>query len=148
MLAQIDSRQNYRLLSCGNLFVDCGLTLHRSFSCTQHQYYWDNIAQVKTLCNVVLEAPDNSTHEKILFNVVLIHSRQHCTGQNPMYCCPRGSRQQCIRKILVQCCLNTLGTILHRSKPYEMLPERLQTTLHRKKPVQCCLNTPGTTLHR
>ena len=25
---------------------------------------------------------------------------QHCTGQNSVQCCPRGSRQLCIRKIL------------------------------------------------
>ena len=40
---------------------------------------WDNIAQVDTLCNVVLEAQDTNT--------------------------PKNS---------VQCCLNTLGTTLHR----------------------------------
>ena len=92
-----------------------------------------------------------------------------------MKCCPTGSRQLCIRKTLAQCFPNTLGTLLHRSKPYAMLPERLQTTLHqknlwnvvfckghssmqcclesfrehciRKNPVQCCLKTIGTTLH-
>ena len=39
--------------------------------------------------------------------------------------CPRGSRQHCIRKNLVQCCLNTSGATLHRSKPFAMLSERL-----------------------
>ena len=33
---------------------------------------WDNIAKVKTLCNVVLEARDNNEQENILFKVVLI----------------------------------------------------------------------------
>ena len=72
-----------------------------------------------------------------------------------MQCYPRGSRQLCIRKNHVQCCLNTLRTILHRSKPYAILSERLQTTLHKKilrnfalillgqhctgkNPMQCC----------
>ena len=43
-------------------------------------YSSDKITQVKTLCNVVQEAPDNIAQEK-----------------KP-----------------VQCCLNTLGTTLHR----------------------------------
>ena len=30
------------------------------------------MAQTKTLCNVVQEAPDNIAHEKILFNFVVI----------------------------------------------------------------------------
>ena len=73
-----------------------------------------------------------------------------------MQCCPKGSRQHCIRKNLVQCCLNTLWTTLYSWKPYAMLPERLQITLHKKKilcnvvlillgqhctrknPMQCC----------
>ena len=60
---------------------------------------------------------------------------QHCTGQNPMQCCPGGSRQHCKKKKNpVQFCLDTLRTTLHRSKLYAMLPERLQTTLHKKKP--------------
>ena len=47
---------------------------------------------------------------------------------------PRGSRQLCIRKSPVQCCLNTLGITLHSWKPYyTMLPEKLQTTLNKKK---------------
>ena len=49
-----------------------------------------------------------------------------------MQCCPRGSRQLCIRNNPVQCCLNTLGTTLHRSQPYAILSERPQTTLHKK----------------
>ena len=49
-----------------------------------------------------------------------------------MQCCSRGSRQQYIRRNPVQCRLNTLGTTLHRPKPYAMLSELLQTTLHKK----------------
>ena len=86
--------------------------------------------------------------KKILCNVVLILLGQHCTGKNPMQCCPRDSRQLCIRKNLVQCCLNTLWATLHSWKPYAMLPERPQTTLYKKNSVQCCLNTLGTTLHK
>ena len=45
--------------------------------------------------------------------------------------------------------LNTVvGTTLHMSKLYAMLPEKLQTILHKKNPVQFCLNTLGATLHR
>ena len=57
---------------------------------------------------------------------------QHRTAGNPMQCCPRGSRQFCIRTNPVQCCLKTLGITLHRSKLYAILSERLQTTLHKK----------------
>ena len=34
------------------------------------------------------------------------------------------------KKNPVQFCLDTLGTTLHRSKLYAMLPEKLQTTLY------------------
>ena len=46
---------------------------------------------------------------------------QHCTGQNPMQCCPRGSRQHCIGKIM---CIN-VSTLLG---PY----------FTGKNPMQCC----------
>ena len=36
------------------------------------KYSWDNIAQVKSLCNIVQEAPDIIAQEKFLFNFVLI----------------------------------------------------------------------------
>ena len=85
-------------------------------------YTWDNIAHIKMLCSVALDGPDNNVQEKNLFNVVLILLRQHCTGQNTMQCCLRGSKQHCIGKILCKCCLNT-----H------------ETTLHSKSPMQCCL---------
>ena len=57
-----------------------------------------------------------------MFNVVLIILGQHCTGQNPMQCCPRCSRQHCIRKSPVQCRLNTPGTILHRKNSMQCCP--------------------------
>ena len=64
------------------------------------QYYLNTLgttfAQVKTLCNVVQEAPDNIVKENILFLVVLILLRQHCTatGKNLVQCFPRSSRQR------------------------------------------------------
>ena len=70
----------------------------------------NNIAQVRTLCNAVLEAPYNSAQEKVLFNVVLIILAQHGTGQNPMQCCSRDPRKSCIRKNPVQRCLDNLET--------------------------------------
>ena len=42
----------------------------------------NNIAPVKALCNVVLEAPDNTAQENVLFHVVLKLFGQQCTGQN------------------------------------------------------------------
>ena len=45
-------------------------TTCRKKSCSVvSQFSWDNIAQVKTLCNVVQEAPENIAHEKILVDV-------------------------------------------------------------------------------
>ena len=93
----------------------------------------NNIAPVKALCNVVLKAPDNTAQENVLFHVVLKLFGQQSTGQNTVWCCPRGSRQHCIKKTPVQCILNTLGSILNRSKPYVMLSQRVQTTLPIKK---------------
>ena len=80
--------------------------------------------------------------EKILFNVVLILLGQHCTGQNPMQCCAKGSRQNCTLKIQCNIVLNTHShwTTLHREHPYAMLFQRLQTTLPKNKSRQCRLN--------
>ena len=119
------------------------------------QYSWDNFAQLKTLCNNIRGVPGNNEQEKIFWKIVLILLGKHCTAENPMQCCPRGSRQLCIRTNAAQCCLNTLGITLHRSKPYAILSERLQITLHKKtlcnfalmllgqhctgqNPMQCC----------
>ena len=88
------------------------------------RYSWDDIAQIKTLCSVVREAPNNTTQEKILFNIVFISLGQRYSGKNPMQCCPWGSRQQCNGKHSVQYCLNTLGTTWHKWKRYSMLSER------------------------
>ena len=58
-------------------------TTCRKKSCSVvSQFFWDNIAQVKTLCNVVQEAPENIAQEKIMFNVVLILLEQHCRGKS------------------------------------------------------------------
>ena len=57
-------------------------TLHRKKTCSMlPQYSWDKIAQVKSLCNVVQEAPDNIAQEKNLFNVVIILLGQHCASK-------------------------------------------------------------------
>ena len=130
--------------------------LHKKKSpVTLSQYSWDNFAQVTTLCNSICGVPGNNVQEKILCKIVLILLGKYCTAENPMQCCPRGSGQFCIKSNAMQCCLNTLGITLHRSKPYAILSERLQTTLHKKtlcnfalmllgqhctgqNPMQCC----------
>ena len=105
-------------------------TFNKKKSCLMlSQYSWDNIAQVKTLCNVVKNAPDNK--KKILFNVVSVFLGQHCTGKKPMQCCPRGSRQHCIVNILCNVDLILLGQ-RSTGKRYAMLSQRLQTTSYRK----------------
>ena len=61
--------------------------------------------------------------KKTLFNVVLILLGQHYTHQNLMQCCPRCSRQHCIRKIQ-KCCFKTPGTRLHRKNSMQYCPRR------------------------
>ena len=73
------------------------------------QFSWGNIAQINTLDNVVLEAPDNIAQEKILFNVVLILLGQDCTGKSLVRFCPRASRQHCTGNILFNGVLILLG---------------------------------------
>ena len=48
---------------------------------------------------ILSERLQTTLHKKILCNFALILLGQHCTGKNPMQCCPRGSRQLCIKKI-------------------------------------------------
>ena len=61
-------------------------TKQEKFCSLLSYYVWSNIAQIKTLCNVVWEY------------------RQHTTGKNS-----------------VQCCINTPGTILHRKNLQDYL---------------------------
>ena len=72
-------------------------------------YFSENIAQLKTFSNVVQEAPDNITQEKILLNVVAILLGQHWTDKNLVECCATGSRQQCTGKLLLNIVLILLG---------------------------------------
>ena len=54
--------------------------------------------QVKTLCSVVREAPDNIAWEKTLLNIVLILLGEHSLGKKSLQCCLEWSRQQYIKK--------------------------------------------------
>ena len=56
------------------------------------------MAQLKTLCTVVLETSDNIGQKKILFNFVLILLEQHCTSNYPMQWCPLESKEDCTRQ--------------------------------------------------
>ena len=67
------------------------------------KYSWNNITLLKTLINVVLEAPDNNAQEKTLCNVVLIllgqhfatwGSGQHCTRKNLVPCFPKDTHKE------------------------------------------------------
>ena len=69
--------------------------------------------------------------------------QQYCTAEKSMQSCPKGSKQHCIRKNIVQFCLYTLGTTLYRSKPYAILSERFQATFYKKHIVENCFNTLG-----
>ena len=88
---------------------------------------------VKNLFNVVQEGPDNFAEEEIIRIVVLILMGQHCTVENLMEFCPEGFTLRCIRNNPLQLCANTIATKLHRSKPYAIMSERLQKTLHKRK---------------
>ena len=88
---------------------------------------------VKIQCDIVIDASDISAKRKILFNVVLMPLGKHCMGKSSVKCCLRDSRQYCTGKILVQYCLNSPQTTLHRKHPYSMLSLRLQTTINRAK---------------
>ena len=123
-------------------------TLHKKKFCSMlFEYSWNNNAQVKTLCNVLSEKLQTTLHKKKFcsmlpeyswVNIALVKTLCNVVWEAP------GSIAY--EKVLFN--VNTLRTTLHRSKPYAILSERLQTTLHRKSPVQYSLNTPGITLHR
>ena len=112
------------------------------------QYRWNNITQIKTLCNVVPEAPDNNPQKKLLFNVALICSGQHCTDQNTMQCCPKGSRQHCTRKILRNVVLIFLGQHCTEKALRIFFSGGSKQKCIIKNHFQCCSDTSGTTLHR
>ena len=56
-------------------------------------------------------SPDNIAHGKILFNVVVILLRQHCTGKNVVQCCPRDCRQHCTEINPMQCHLSNIWSL-------------------------------------
>ena len=64
-------------------------TLHQK---NHGQHSWNNIAQIKTLCNVLGDPPSNIPQEKVMCLFVLTFLRQYCTGKNQLQCCLRGSR--------------------------------------------------------
>ena len=138
------------------------ITLHKKKSCAMlSSYSWDDIPQLKTLCNVVQDVPDNTAQKnpvQFCLNTVgitlyrskpcailsewlqtTLHKKNSCLiAENTMQCCPRGSRKLCIyEKCSIQC------QLLMQYQSYAMLSQRLQATLHRKKFRQfrqCCLN--------
>ena len=113
---------------------------------SQDNIIQDNIAQVKTLCNVLFDAPDKSAQEKLQFNVVVRLFVQHSTGQNPMRCCPRGPRQYCIIKNQVQICLTILAQHCTDQFPKKFSIQcywLVQMKLSGFFPVQCCLEPLG-----
>ena len=83
---------------------------------------WANIAQVKALCNIVQEAPDNMAQENVLFKVVLTLLRQHGTGKNLMQCCTTGSRQHWTVKIMFNVFLILLEQHCTGKSPVQCYP--------------------------
>ena len=82
----------------------------------------------------------------ILFKKKFCHNTYG--GQNLIQCCGRGSRHLCTETNLVQCCLNTPGTILHRKNPMQCCSWGSRQQCTRKNPFQCCLNILEAILHR
>ena len=95
----------------GMLFQGYWTTLHKIFSyamlsgasrttlqevfpvqCCPRRYSWDNITQTKPCAALPKMFQITFHRKKFLFNIAVILLGQHCTGQNPMQCCPRGSR--------------------------------------------------------
>ena len=74
---------------------------------------------------------------------------QHCTGQNPMQCCPGGSRQHCKKKKKILCnfALTLFGQHCTGQNSMQCCPKDSRKHCIRKNPVQCCLITLGATLH-
>ena len=60
---------SYAMLSGASKTIHKVFPMKYFFLC--RRYSWDNIAQIKTLCSVVQEAPNNITLVKTLCNVVL-----------------------------------------------------------------------------
>ena len=58
-----------------------------------------NFVQCYLILLEVLEVTNNNAQEKSWQQCYLLLG-QHCTGQNPMQCCPNNSRQYCTRKIM------------------------------------------------
>ena len=61
---------------------------------------------------------------------------------------PKTLQTMLYKKHLVQCCLNTSGTTLHRKSPLKCCPRDSRQYYKMKNLVQCCLNTFGTRFHR
>ena len=101
--------------SCAVFFNTLGTTLHRSKPYAILPERFQTTSHKKKYCAILS----------------LILQGQHCTGQNPIPCYPRCSRQHCIRENLFQCRLNTLGTTLHREN-YIYIYIRLILPLLRK----------------
>ena len=126
------TRQHCRLFSCKNLFLGCGPTGTSNFlvQCCLRRIWTTLSIQYSYAIQ-----PHLNRHN--IVQVLLLRCRlivgQYCISKTLVQFWPSNSRQHCTEKNPVQCCLNTLGTILHRQKPCAMLPKRLQTTLHWKK---------------
>ena len=107
-----------------HLYIKISLCLLRNqlFTLLSRKWSFKNVT-IFFLQNAWLQA--TLPKKKTLFKVVLIILRQRCTGQNPIQCCPGGSRQQCIGKSLCNIVLILLGQ--HCIKNYTMLSQRLQT---------------------
>ena len=100
------------------------------------QYFWDNIAKVKTLCNVVQLASDNIAPEKIQFKVVLILLGQHFTKKALCNVAQEASDNISQKKSCSLCwsmLFKYSWSTTARQKSYDMFSLRLQTTLRKKK---------------
>ena len=122
-----------RIFSCTMLCEASGTTLHRICSCLLSEALRTTLYRAFYLCNVVLAVLRQ--HCTWFFSCLMLFGASRALlhkvssvqyypqniswgniAQEKLYvCCPWGSRQRCIkRKNPLQCCLNTLGTTLHR----------------------------------
>ena len=111
-----------RIFSYVFLSVVSRTTLHKVFPAhfCLRRYYWDNVAQKKTLSSVVQEAPKSIAQEKILCNVLQYYWNnitQVKTLSNVVLEAPDNNVQEKITCnivliVVLQCCLNHLQCCL------------------------------------
>ena len=143
MLSQASREALHRVLTCAKLYKMYEDNIEQDFF--QRTVLWslkNNIIQGFYLCNNVWSFFDNTTQDFYLCNIVSrVSFGTTLHTKNLMQGCLRDSKQHCIRKNPIHCCLNTLGTIIAQVKsPVQYCPRCTQHCIGISS-SQSCLNT-------